>query len=119
MKTMVRYARDIETNSFDWGSLTWYANAAAGNSAEMTVGKCVIKPGAENPPHRHPNCIEVLVVMQGIIDHRIEEGATVRLHAGDCISIPVNLPHNARNVASEDAVLLVTFSSADRQTIGE
>ena len=119
MKTKIRYANEIETQCFDWDSLTWYANAATGNSSEMTVGKCVIKPGAENPPHRHPNCVEVLVVLQGGIDHRVEEGAIVRLNSGDCISVPINLPHNARNVFSEDAILLVTFSSADRQTIGE
>lgn len=39
----------------------------------MTAGKCVLKPGAENPLHKHPNCSEVLVVLQGIIEHVSED----------------------------------------------
>jgi len=38
---------------------------------------------------------------------------------GDVITLPTGLPHNARNLGDSDAVLLVTFSSADRQTRGE
>ncbi len=58
-----------------WGTLTWYAEL--GNSGDMTVGRCVIRPGAANPLHSHPNCSEVLVVMQGRIAHTADRGTTV------------------------------------------
>jgi mannose-6-phosphate isomerase-like protein (cupin superfamily) len=111
--------RDGETQKlpFEWGSLTWFANAALGNSEDMTVGKCVLKPGEGNPLHYHPNCSEVLVVLQGTIEHVIEEGRTVELNTGDCINIPVRLPHRARNISSDDAILLIAFSSAHRETV--
>ena len=112
-------ARDTETVEESWGSLTWYANAALGNSGEITVGRCIIKPGCENPLHSHPNCSEVLVVLRGSIVHRIEEGREVELAEGDVITLPANLPHKARNTGEEDAVLLIAFSSADRKTRGE
>ncbi len=83
----------------------------------MTVGKCVLKPGQENPLHRHPNCSEMLVVLQGTIEHVIEEGREVRMGPGDCINLPVNLPHRARNVGSDDALLMISFSSAYRETV--
>jgi len=103
----------------DWGSLTWYANAALGNSDQMTVGKCVIKPGMANPIHSHPNCYETLVVMEGRIEHMVENGAYVPMAVGDAITIPANIRHNARNVGSRDAVLYIAFSSGVRETKGE
>ncbi len=116
-KAKVLSASETKTIPFEWGSLTWLANAEMGNSTDMTVGKCVLKAGAENPLHRHPNCSEVLVVLEGTIEHVIEEGRSVRMNPGDCINLPVNLPHKARNVGSEDAILLISFSSAYRETV--
>jgi quercetin dioxygenase-like cupin family protein len=112
-------AEQCEIVEAEWGTLTWYASAKLGNADEITVGKCVIRPGRENPLHSHPNCAEVLVVVQGCIAHTIEGGREVELGPGDVITLPVNLPHRARNVGREDAVLAIAFSSADRQTQGE
>ncbi|HUU59086.1 MAG TPA: cupin domain-containing protein [Phycisphaerae bacterium] len=112
-------ASQCEKAEADWGSLTWYAGAKLGNCEEMTIGQCVIRPGQENPLHRHPNCSEVLVVLQGTVLHTIEEGKQVELGPGDTITLPPNLPHKARNVSDADAVLLIAFSSADRETKGE
>ncbi len=116
--TIIR-ADDCDTVEEDWGRLTWYANASIGNSGDMTVGKCIIKPGFENPLHSHPNCSEVLAVLQGRIEHVIEGGKSVELNEGDVITLPTNLPHQARNIGQMDAVLLIAFSSADRRTRGE
>ena len=118
-KATILRATECDTVEADWGRLTWYASASLGNSSDMTVGKCVIRPGGENPLHSHPNCSEVLVVLKGRVAHTIEGGETVELDHGDVITLPVNLPHNARNTGEEDAVLLIAFSSADRQTKGE
>jgi len=103
----------------EWGALYWYAGGKLGNSQHMTVGKCVLRPGCENPLHRHPNCEEVLHVAAGQIVHSAEGEPDVELSEGDTITIPPAVLHNARNVGSEEAVLLIAFSSADRQTKGE
>jgi quercetin dioxygenase-like cupin family protein len=118
-KARIRYSNESEIVEADWGSLTWYASGKLGNSDEITVGKCVIKPGRENPLHSHPNCSEVLVVLNGRISHLIEGGKELELSQGDVITLPPNLPHRARNVGEEDSVLLIAFSSADRQMEGE
>ncbi len=118
-KAIVLRSPLCEIMQADWGNLTWYANAELGNSQDITVGKCIIKPGLENPLHSHPNCSEVLVVLQGRIKHRIENEQEVELNPGDVITLSPNLPHNARNVSDEDAVLFIAFSSAHRQTKGE
>jgi oxalate decarboxylase/phosphoglucose isomerase-like protein (cupin superfamily) len=60
-------------------------------------------PGAQNPRHYHPNCDEVLHVLQGRILHSVDDDAL----------------HNARNIGDEEAVFVFAFSSADRHTLGE
>lgn len=104
----------------NWGELTWFANREQGNSEDMTIGRCIIKPGHTNPKHHHPNCNEILVVVQGKISHTFgEDGTEIEMEAGDSLSIPANFKHQARNIGNEDAVLHISFSSADRQVVGE
>ena len=63
-------------------------------------------------------CEEVLHLLYGTIVHSIGDEA-VEMSAGDTVVIPPHVVHNARNVGTEDAVMLIAFSSADRQTVGE
>lgn len=102
----------------EWGRLTWYASAELGNSANMTVGCCEIKAGCANPRHLHPNCEEVLHVLQGTITHTGANGEEI-LHPGDTVSVPAEILHNARNIGEDRAILLISFSSAVRMTQGE
>jgi quercetin dioxygenase-like cupin family protein len=111
--------REAQVISEDWGELTWFASKALGNSTELTVGRCVIRPGRANPVHSHPNCSEVLVVLQGRITHTLTAGRDVELQEGDTITIPRGIAHQAHNTGEKDAVLLIAFSSADRKTEGE
>lgn len=105
----------VERITAEWGELTWYASGKLGNSADMTVGKCVIRPGCENPLHSHPNCSETLVVTAGRIAHIVEDGRRVELGPGDTITIPAGLLHNARCVSDEPAEMFIAFSSAERK----
>jgi len=108
---------DYAVKDFDWGRLTWFASKDLRNSQGLTVGRCEILPGRENPYHAHPNCEEVLHVLAGTIVHRIDGADEVAMGPGDTISVPPSLRHNARNIGEERAVLLVCFSSAERQTV--
>jgi len=98
------------------GTLTWFASKELGNTNTMTVGRSVIRPGRINPLHFHPNCEEVLHVLHGTILHTLD-GVTVELAQGDTLTIPANVVHNARNTGAEDAILLICFSSAERETV--
>ena len=118
-KATILKADECEVLTTEWGTLTWFASAKLQNSREMTVGRCIIKPGCENPLHSHPNCSEILVVAHGTIMHTIEDGEEVEMKPGDTITLPPNLLHKARNASDEEAVLFIAFSSADRQTVGE
>ncbi len=115
---VVTRASQNEVIEFPWGRLTWYVSGKLGNSDTLTVGRAVIRPGEQNPRHHHPNCDEVLRVVQGRILHSMGD-RTVEMSAGDTVSIPTGVIHNARNLGNEDAVLDISFSSADRQVVGE
>lgn len=102
----------------DFGHLVWMVSGAQGNSTTMTVGRCHITPGKANSRHYHPNCDEILYVMQGTIRHSMGE-ETALMSAGDAVSIPTGVPHNAENVGADEAVCLISFSTPDRQVVGE
>jgi quercetin dioxygenase-like cupin family protein/type 1 glutamine amidotransferase len=111
-------AADVELLPQPWGELQWFASRPLGNSTTMTVGQATISPGKFNPPHWHPNCDEILHVVSGHIMHRVGD-KEYEMRAGDTVVIPQGTIHNARNIGNEDAVLMVSFNSADRVAIGE
>ena len=87
------------------GHLTWFANRALGNSNEMTIGRCSLKPGHTNGRHYHPNCSETLVVVQGRIRHTLTSDQETKLAEGDTVVIPPNVRHCATNIDQTDAIL--------------
>ncbi len=118
-KIIVSRPADYRVITEKWGQLTWFVSAAQGNCTSMTVGQAIIKPGMGNPRHMHPNCDEVLHVIQGTVLHSLEDGKQVKLSAGDTITIPMGIAHNAKNIGTEDAVMIISFSSANRKAVNE
>ncbi len=111
-------AASVVVEPQEWGRLEWMVSDAIGNSDTLTVGKCYIRPGMQNPPHHHPNCDEVLHVLRGRIRHRVGDDY-VEMGPGDTISIPTGAIHNAHNVGEEEAEFVICFSTARRQVVGE
>jgi quercetin dioxygenase-like cupin family protein len=118
-RATLSHAARAQVAGADWGELTWFANAELGNSDALTVGRCVLRPGHENPRHQHPNCDEVLVVLAGRIRHTLACGEDAEMGPGDTISIPAGMVHRALNIGGDDAVLLIAFTSARREVVGE
>lgn len=109
---------DHKVVEFPWGRLTWHASGELGNSDTLTVGQAVIRPGERNSRHYHPNCDEVLHVLKGRIRHTMGD-RTVEMSEGDTVTIPTGMLHNAENIGNVDAVLTISFSSADRKVVNE
>ena len=111
----IRKLADGELIEQPWGTLRWLVSRKLGNSATMTFGRATIPAGIENPRHRHPNCDEILHVLSGRIEHSLGE-ERFTMEPGDTISIPAGVWHNAHALGDEDAVTVICFSSADRET---
>lgn len=116
-KPSVSRAENVPSEKYSWGRLEWFVSGELGNSETLTVGRCLIDPGEANQPHYHPNCDEVLHVVEGEIRHRLGDDY-VEMSTGDTVSIPAGLVHCAENVGPDGAVLLITFSSPHRQVVG-
>ncbi len=106
----------VHAEHTSWGSLTWLVNGELMPGARQTFGVVTIAPGKANPLHLHPNCEEVLYVLSGECSHTLGD-ETFHLAPGGLIRIPQGMPHQARCVSQEPLVVVVSFSSPDRQTI--
>ena len=106
---------DIPTDVFPWGRLEWFARRTL-NGLDITLGFCHLSHGRENSHHIHPNCDEVLFVVKGSIIHRIGEDE-IPMGEGDSLLIPKGVPHSAKNIGDFDAVLSISFTNGDRQTV--
>ena len=97
----------------DWGSLNWLASRKIGNAEGLVLGRVTLKAGKSNPRHRHPKCEEVLYLMEGRIRHSIGD-KTYTLSAGDTITIPAGVFHDAASIGDADADMIVVYSEGVR-----
>ena len=117
--TRVIRKKDAPIEETKWGSLQWLVSGSNKASDKMSLGRVTFRPGQSNPSHHHPNCEEILFVLSGRIEHTLSEGGTTILEPGDCIVLSRGGTHRATNIGSEEAVVIVAFDSAHRETIGE
>ncbi len=67
-----------------------------------------IAPGVLAPNHRHPG-EEVIYVLEGLLEYKLEGRPAVTLKAGDVLFIPNGVVHSARNVGTVNAAELGTY----------
>jgi quercetin dioxygenase-like cupin family protein len=102
--------------SFDWGAIKWLCNQEIDPEAQQTFGLVFISPGQQNPPHYHPNCEELIYVLSGECDHRLDD-AVLHLTPGSLLRIPANAVHCAVNTGWDPVRMVIVYSAADRQTV--
>jgi quercetin dioxygenase-like cupin family protein len=115
-ESLVARWEDTTAPETSWGTVSWLINEVTTEGAEQTFGVVTINPGQSNPLHLHPNCEEILYVVSGTCEHRLGE-ATIQLSPGMAICVPRGTPHCARTTSAERLVVVVSFSSPDRQTV--
>ncbi len=98
----------------DFGSVQWAVRAGDPEGAEQTAGLAVFDAGKGNVEHVHPNCEEIVFMLEGEVEHTLGEQST-RLRAGDLIVVPRGAPHRLFNHGPTPARAYVVFSSPDRQ----
>ena len=115
-RTPVRTIQETEPLQFEWGTIRWLCNQELMPGTQMTLGYVIIEPGKKNPLMAHPNCEELLFVISGELEHRLED-RTYHLAPGSMIRIPAGARHDAFNSGSVPAIVLVAYSAPDRQTV--
>ena len=75
---------------------------------EVIQARVEIDPGATSPTHRHPGQ-EIVYVLEGALEYRVEGKPPVTLKAGDVLFIPAGTIHAARNVGNGPGAELATY----------
>lgn len=65
-------------------------------------------PGAVAPRHKHPG-EEIIYVLKGKLEYRLDGRPPITLGSGDVLFIPYGKPHAAANVGKETAEELATY----------
>jgi len=98
----------------DFGSVQWAVRDGDPAGAEQTIGLAVFDAAKGNVEHVHPNCEEVVYVLEGSVEHTLGEQQT-RIEAGDLIVVPRGVPHRLFNDGPVAARTYIVFSSPDRR----
>lgn len=75
---------------------------------ETVQARVDFAPGAFAPSHRHPG-EEIVYVLKGTIEYRLEGKPPVTLGPGGVLFIAEGVAHSARNVGNDDASELATY----------
>jgi quercetin dioxygenase-like cupin family protein len=75
---------------------------------EVIQVRVELDPGTIAPSHRHPG-EEIIYVLEGIWEYRLEGNAPVILKAGDVLFIPAGAVHSASNVGAHKGAELATY----------
>ena len=98
----------------DFGSVEWAVREGSPEGAEQTIGLATFDAGKSNAEHIHPNCEEVVFVLDGEVRHTLGDQETT-LRAGDLIVVPRGMPHRLLNTSDRPVRTYIVFSSPDRQ----
>ena len=75
---------------------------------EVVQARVDIYPGKAAPKHRHPG-EEIVYVLEGQLEYRLDGKSPVTLKAGDVLFIPAGLAHTAKNVGTGNGAELATY----------
>jgi quercetin dioxygenase-like cupin family protein len=112
----VRRNVGVAAETADFGSAQWAVRAGDPPGAEVTVGLATFDAGKSNVQHIHPNCEEVVYILEGEVEHTLG-GQSTFPRAGDLIVVPRGVPHRLVNRGDRPVRAYIVFSSPDRQFV--
>lgn len=96
-----------------WGAMEWLAEDALAPGVGLSLARMLLHPAQTAPAHRHPNCTEVVHLLEGRVLVRI--GKTWHLlEAGDTLVIPAGETHQSRNAGKSAAHMMIAYSAGTR-----
>ena len=106
---------DVIPEKFPWGEIHWIWNGKINANAEQTLGHVTIYAGKKNTFHSHPNCEELMYILEGECDHWIGKDI-YHLKPGMTIVIPREAEHYALVTSEEPIKALIFYSTPARET---
>lgn len=108
-------AKDVETQTFPWGTLEWLDEPRTTGTDNMTSGIVTLKPGSGHSEHNH-TVDEVLYAIDGQDCEQyiiLEDGTRVAeiMQPGDVVHIPKNLMHGTINRGPVDFHMFAVYET--------
>ncbi|MFN6936074.1 MAG: cupin domain-containing protein [Tsuneonella sp.] len=75
---------------------------------ETVQARIDIAPGGTAPWHRHPG-EEVIYVIEGVLEYKLEGKSPVTLKAGQVLFVPSGVAHKAHNPGTTNGAELATY----------
>jgi len=72
LECTITKTKDIEPVVYDWGAVKWVANRDLNPGCEQSFGLVQILPGKVNPEHWHQAAEEIVYMLEGECDVRLE-----------------------------------------------
>jgi quercetin dioxygenase-like cupin family protein len=95
-----------------WGSAFRLADKALTGSS-LSVLRMVLHAQHSGRKHRHGNADEVIYLIRGNVQvHGGDETKTFQ--SGDSLSIPADVIHQIENTGSDDAEMMISYSTGER-----
>jgi quercetin dioxygenase-like cupin family protein len=105
---------DAPIEQHSWGRIVWLSSAAIWADSKQTLGYVEIDAGETNYRHRHPNCEEVLLLVEGDLEHWVGD-AVITMKPGSSLRIPLGVVHWATNPGSSPARMIVAYPTGFRE----
>ena len=93
--------------------MDWLIDDALIDGAGLSVARMTVPPGVCSERHSHPNCSEVIHLIEGEIEQHVGSDCHV-MTAGDTAFIPPDSPHQTRNIGTGPAVMVISYSAGSR-----
>lgn len=94
-------------------SMEWLVDDALIGEAGVSVARMTLREGALSESHRHPNCNEVIHLIAGCVEQRVDAQRFV-MAPGDTCFVPRGSLHQSLNLGPGDAVMMVSYSAGQR-----
>jgi oxalate decarboxylase/phosphoglucose isomerase-like protein (cupin superfamily) len=100
---------NVETFSFDWGTMKWFVSPVTIPGAANSQGEVIINPGQGHVRHQHEHADELIYVISGSGVQTVgdEEFAITE---GDMVYIPMATWHSTMNGTWRPLRLIVTYT---------
>ncbi|KIR61423.1 MULTISPECIES: cupin domain-containing protein [Micromonospora] len=102
-------AHDVETFSFDWGTMKWFVSPVTIPGAVNSQGEVIINPGQGHGRHLHAGADELIYVVSGAGVQTVGDDEFA-IAEGDMVYIPRGTLHSTMNSTWRTLRLLVTYT---------
>mgnify|MGYP003336801928 FL=1 len=107
-------ADDVETMTFDWGTLHWLSEPRVTDAQRYSQGVVRLQPGKGHARHNHPGVEETLYIVSGHGRQMVEDADGHQEYRevgpGDMVHIPIGWFHETINIGTDEIVLIATYA---------